>query len=131
MTAFYSVIHVPRARQPRLFENVAQWLRPGGVVAATMAAGDGGEGYEDDWLGVRMYWSGWDAATNLRMIEEAGLEVLTTERRVTVEDGRAVEFLWVTARVPPGRSATGTAMAARPPRARPGRGRTAHPPRPR
>ncbi len=105
VTAFYSVIHVPRLRQPPLFQKIARWLRPGGVLVATMGAGRGGEGYEDDFLGVRMYWSNWDAGRNLRMVRNAGLEVLLAERRVTIEEGRPVEFLWVTARATPARPA--------------------------
>ena len=55
-------------------------------------------GYEEDWLGAPMYWSSFDAETNVRMIEEAGFHVLGAERETATEDGDAVTFLWVTAR---------------------------------
>jgi cyclopropane fatty-acyl-phospholipid synthase-like methyltransferase len=66
VTAFYSLTHVPREEQPCLFERVRSWLRPGGFLVASMAARDTEEWLEPDWLGAPMYFSHFDAATNLR-----------------------------------------------------------------
>ena len=40
VVAWYSLTHVPRADLPTLIEAVHRWLRPGGVLVATMGAQD-------------------------------------------------------------------------------------------
>ncbi len=75
ITAFYSLIHVPRDEHAAVLTGIARWLRPAGVAVLTMSAGNGGEGVEDDWLGAPMYWSNWDRETNVRMVGEVGLVI--------------------------------------------------------
>jgi precorrin-6B methylase 2 len=36
VAAFYTLIHVPRQEQPNLLQDIASWLRPGGLLVATM-----------------------------------------------------------------------------------------------
>ncbi len=60
VVAFYSVIHLPRAEQPVLLERVAEWLRPGGYLLLNLGTHDNPGSIEPDWLGVEMYWSGFD-----------------------------------------------------------------------
>ena len=93
VVAFYSIIHLPRAEHPTVLRNVARWLRPGGLFVASLGARDLAAGTEDDWLGVPMYWSHFDAATNRQLVEDAGLEIEIAEETVA-EDER---FLWVVA----------------------------------
>ncbi|MFP3883541.1 MAG: nucleotidyltransferase domain-containing protein [Actinomycetota bacterium] len=101
VVAFYSIIHVPRDRQPDLFSRVGSWLRPGGYFVGCLSAGDLPEGWEDSWLGGGpMYWSGFDADTNRRLLEEAGLEVDSAEVLTQMEGDTEVRFLWVEARRP-------------------------------
>ena len=97
VTAFYSIIHVPRDDHGRLLRRVARWLRPGGGLIATLGT-TGGEAFADDWHGVPMYWSSWDQRTNRRLVEAAGLEVLVDSVETSVEDGEPVTFQWVVAR---------------------------------
>lgn len=59
-TAFFSLIHLPRDEHGATLTRIASWLRPGGHLLVTMSAGRGGTDVDDDWLGTRMYWSGWD-----------------------------------------------------------------------
>jgi hypothetical protein len=57
-------------------------LRPGGQALLCLGAADLAEDDDpDSWLGTRMYWSHYDAATNLRLLREAGF---------TVDDAREV-----------------------------------------
>lgn len=100
VTAFYSIIHVPMEEQPALFSGIASWTRPGGFLVATLAGGDvPTTEHAGRWLGVApMYWSGWDAATNRRMVQEAGFELVDDRVVTTVEDGDEVRFLWLVAR---------------------------------
>lgn len=97
VTAFYSIIHLPREDHGRLLRRVARWLRPGGGLIVTLGT-NGGDAYEDDWLGVPMYWSSWDRPTNLRLLEAAGLDVLVDTVETSIEDGQPVSFHWVIAR---------------------------------
>jgi len=99
VTAFYSIIHLPREEHGRLLRRIGRWLRPGGGLVASLGT-SGGDAYEEDWLGVPMYWSSWDDRTNRRLVEAAGLELLVDETETTVEDGQPVTFQWLIARKP-------------------------------
>ena len=99
VTAFYSIIHLPRDEHGRLLRRVARWLRPGGGLIANLGT-TGGDAYEEDWLGVPMFWSSWDQRTNGRLLEAAGLDVLVDTIETSVEDGQQVTFQWVVARKP-------------------------------
>lgn len=99
VTAFYSIIHVPRAEHSALFTQIASWLRPGGVFVATLG-GSTTETTASDWLGVPMYWSHFDPATTTELVEKAGLEILSTSLDTEIEDGLKVSFLALSARLP-------------------------------
>jgi SAM-dependent methyltransferase len=85
VVSLYAVIHVPLPEQRRLFERIHRWLRPGGLLLATVGAG-AYTGTEDDWLapGVRMYWSHADEETYRRWLEELGF---TLRERTFVPEG--------------------------------------------
>ena len=65
-------------------------------------AGDDPGTVEDDWLGAPMYFSAFDAATNRRLVQDAGLELLSADEITGDEDGVPVTFLWMVARKPTG-----------------------------
>jgi SAM-dependent methyltransferase len=95
--AFYSIIHLPRENHLQLFRNISRWLRPSGVFVANLGAHDDPGSY-DDWVdGVRMFWSFFDAGTNVQLLEEAGFELARSEVLRNFEDERDVNFLWVEA----------------------------------
>jgi ubiquinone/menaquinone biosynthesis C-methylase UbiE len=101
VTAFYSIVHVPRDEQPGLLGRISRWLKPGGLFLASMSH-VGGDDRTDQWLGVEMFFSGFDAQTNRRLVHEAGLELLEDElvwMREPEPEGE-VAFLWVLARKP-------------------------------
>lgn len=101
VTAFYSLIHVPREEHAAVVGEIRRWLRPGGIAILTMGAGMGGDERAENWLGAPMFWSNWDRETNVRIVGEAGLEPLEARVEVTVEDDRSVPFLWLISRRPP------------------------------
>jgi SAM-dependent methyltransferase len=107
VVAFYSVIHVPRRDHRRLFRDIASWLRPGGLLAVTMATGSSADGIEEDWLGAPMFFSHYGATTNKRLIRDAGLHIVSAQVEQTDEDGVPVPFLWVVATKPGGDEAFG------------------------
>lgn len=101
VTALYSFMHVPREDHRRLFESIGRWLNPGGLFLASLSH-EGGEDRVYEWLGVEMFFSGFDAETNRRLVREAGLELLLHElvwMREPEPEGE-VAFLWVLARKP-------------------------------
>ena len=100
VVAFYAILHVPRDEHRALLANIAGWLRPGGLFVATFGTNDDPGTVESDWLGVPMFFSGHDAATGKRLVEDAGLEILTAEEITEDEDGTPVTFLWVMAQKP-------------------------------
>jgi SAM-dependent methyltransferase len=103
VAAFYSIIHVPREEHAALLHDIATWLRPGGLLVATMGAGSTEAAVEPDWLGAPMYFSHFDGATNRRLVAEAGLRIISAREETADEDGAPVTFLWVVA-TKPGRS---------------------------
>src|SRR5262245_52319126 len=98
VVGFYTLIHVPRAEHADLLGRIAAWLRPGGLLFATMGASDLPDGVEPDWLGTPMFFSHYDAEKNRDMVRRAGLEILSAEESTEDEDGEQVTFLWVAAR---------------------------------
>ena len=99
VTALYSIVHVPRDDQSDLFPRILDWLKPGGVFLASLSH-VGGEDRVDEWLGVDMFFSGFDADTNRRLVREAGFELLADELVFMREPEGEVAFLWVLARKP-------------------------------
>ena len=95
VVAFYSIIHVPRTAQPALLRRIHSWLKPAGLFLATWAL-RAWEGQEDNWegWGAAMWWSHYDAETNLRMLREAGFHLDSCETRTSGEE----TWLWVRAR---------------------------------
>ena len=100
VAAFYALIHVPRRAQPGLLDKIASWLRPGGLLVATMGARATEAGYDDEFFRVPMYWSSFDAATNKHLIAEAGLRILSAKEETAEEFGEPVTFLWIIAEKP-------------------------------
>ena len=96
VTAFFSIIHVPRDEQPDLFRSVAAWLRPIGLFFATMTAKGKETDFDKNWLGAPMFWSGFDSDTNKRMVREAGLDIISAEET----QDRDGHFVWLMARKP-------------------------------
>jgi SAM-dependent methyltransferase len=102
VVALYSISHVPRDEHAALFARISGWLAPGGFLLTTLGAG-GTPDWTGEWLGVEMFFSSFDAETNLRLLEAAGLTIVTDEVvsvREPEPEGVAT-FLWVLAWKPP------------------------------
>ncbi len=87
VVCLYAIIHVPLADQPAFLRNIARWLRPGGVLLATVGE-RAWTGTEGDWLGVPggdMWWSHADTATYRRWLADVGLVI---ERERFVPEGQ-------------------------------------------
>lgn len=99
VTAFYSIMHVPREEHPALFGRIAGWLKPGGLFLASLSH-VGGEDRTYEWLGVEMFFSGFDAETNRRLVREAGFELIRDDLIWMQEPQGDAAFLWVLAKKP-------------------------------
>ncbi|AKU18435.1 class I SAM-dependent methyltransferase [Luteipulveratus mongoliensis] len=78
--SLYALIHIPLECQRGVIGRIARWLRPGGLLVATVGH-TAWQGREQGWLGgsVEMWWSHPDASTYRDWLEEAGLEVVHEE----------------------------------------------------
>lgn len=76
LLAYYSIIHVPRNEQQDLLANFYRMLKPNGVALLSLHSSDDPESYYDDFFGEKMYWSGFDAETNLRILREIGFKII-------------------------------------------------------
>ena len=97
VTAFYSIIHVPRQEQAELLRKIASWLRPGGLLVVTMGAHSTEAYFNDNWLGMPMYWSTFDSETNRRLVKEAGLDIISAIDETADEFDNPITYLWVIA----------------------------------
>jgi SAM-dependent methyltransferase len=100
VAAFYSIIHVPRQEQQELLQDIASWLRPGGLLVAAFGTQSGKVELAEDFLGAPMYWSGFDSATNERMVEATGLRIVSAQEETAPEFFQPVTFLWIVAQKP-------------------------------
>jgi ubiquinone/menaquinone biosynthesis C-methylase UbiE len=99
VTALYSISHVPREEHAALFGKIARWLRSGGLFVASLSA-NGTDDWTEEWLGVEMFFSGFDADTNRRLVREAGFELVVDDVVSMQEPDTEASFLWVLARKP-------------------------------
>jgi ubiquinone/menaquinone biosynthesis C-methylase UbiE len=76
VVAYYSIIHVPRDEHATIAREIRRVLVAGGYALLVLGTHDlPADHDEDSWFGVPMYWSHYDAETNLALMSEAGLAV--------------------------------------------------------
>lgn len=99
VVAFFVFNHLPRAEHAPMFERVRSWLRPGGRFMLSLGASDTDDEVEQDWLGVPMFFAGFEPDANERSLLDAGFELELSETRSEIESGgQEVTFHWVIAR---------------------------------
>jgi GrpB-like predicted nucleotidyltransferase (UPF0157 family)/SAM-dependent methyltransferase len=90
--ALYSLIHVPLDEQGALYARIAGWLRPGGLLLATVGAGRY-RGIEEGWLdveGADLFFDHADAETHVGMLRGAGFAVEGVEHTPEGENGHTL-----------------------------------------
>ena len=99
VVAFFVFNHVPRAEHAPTFARVFSWLRPRGRFMLSLGAGDTEDEIQEDWLGVPMFFAGFEPEVNERALLEAGFELELSETRSELELGQGeVTFHWVIAK---------------------------------
>jgi ubiquinone/menaquinone biosynthesis C-methylase UbiE len=81
--SYYAIIHIPRKEHSAILRNFHRILRPGGLALLCLGANDLERDVAEDYLGSRMYWSHYDSKTNLRLLAQAGFDLIWSK---TVED---------------------------------------------
>lgn len=76
--SFYAIFHTPRETHLDLLKKMHSFLLDKGILLITMGHSDW-VGKENDFCGAEMSWSHYDAATNKKLILEAGFEILFDE----------------------------------------------------
>jgi len=76
VVSYYAIIHIPRAEHPGILAGFHRLLRPGGLAFLCLGAENLDADVDPNYYGVPMYWSHYDAATNLDLLHRAGFEVL-------------------------------------------------------
>ena len=100
IVSLFMLGHVPRAEQGPLLGRMAGWLRPGGLLLATLGTADAADMVEDDWLGAPMFFASFDEETNRRLLTGAGFELVDARVVPFEEPGHGlVRFMWVLARL--------------------------------
>jgi SAM-dependent methyltransferase len=74
--SYYAIIHIPRSEHANIYRRFYSLLKPHGMALLCLGATDLEEDIEDNYLGSRMYWSHFDAETNIRMIKASGFEII-------------------------------------------------------
>ena len=99
VVAFYSISHTPREHHAALFRRIASWVRRGGVFVGNLHYFDDPDDFAENWLGAGpMRWSGFDGATNRRLLVEAGFRVVECEPITQIEpDGSRICPMWFVA----------------------------------
>ena len=95
VSAFYSITHVPRGEHEDLLRRIAGWLKPGGLLVASLGA-DSLSDWRGEWLGTEMFFSHYDSETNVALLRDAGFAIDRAE--VMDQDDEQARFLWVIAR---------------------------------
>ena len=80
LVSYYAVIHVPRSEHRVVFDEFLRVLVPGGVALLCLGACDIAEDHDpESWLGAPMFWSHFDAETNVEMLQAAGFDIIRHE----------------------------------------------------
>ncbi len=73
--SYYAIIHVPRELHINIFKDFYRILKPGGYALLCLGADDLENDIDDDYNGAPMYWSHFDAETNLRLLSKCGFKI--------------------------------------------------------
>jgi len=74
--SYYAIIHIPRKDHEALMQDFYRLLKPSGLALLCLGADDLEEEIVEDYNGAQMYWSHYDAKTNLNLVRACGFELI-------------------------------------------------------
>lgn len=74
--SYYAIIHIPRELHETVFRQFFKVLKPDGLALLCLGASDLEEDFDEDYCGAKMHWSHFDTETNLKLLEQNGLETV-------------------------------------------------------
>ena len=92
LTAFYSIIHVPREKHSLLLKSFSRILKPDGTMLVCMGPDDWES--TEEYYGIRMFWSQYSPEKSLQLANDAGFEVIFDK---VLERGKERHY-WILAR---------------------------------
>jgi ubiquinone/menaquinone biosynthesis C-methylase UbiE len=92
LTAFYSIIHVPREKHSLLFKSFNRILRPDGIMLVCMGPDDWES--TEEYYGIRMFWSQYSPEKSLQLVNDAAFEVIFDK----ILERRKERHYWILAR---------------------------------
>ncbi|MEA2069717.1 MAG: methyltransferase domain-containing protein, partial [Asgard group archaeon] len=75
IVSYYTISHIPREEHKGVLENFYRMLKKEGYALLAFATTDDPGTVVDDFFGVKMYWSSFDASTNIAMLKEIGFKI--------------------------------------------------------
>jgi len=93
VVAWDSLFHVERGRHRSVFEKLAAWLSPGGLLLLS-AGGTGHAGFTSEMHGHDFFYSAHDPAETLRLLTSAGFEVELCEEDDPSSRGHLAVVAW-------------------------------------
>lgn len=72
----YTLFHLPRDEQPAFLAKLRSWLVDGGLFLATLARQSESDYVEDDFFGVRMFWSNFSQDETKILLRDAGFSLI-------------------------------------------------------
>lgn len=90
--SYYAIIHVPREEHRALLQNFYHLLKPSGLALLCMGNGDLADDVATDYFGTTMYWSHYDAETNLRIMRDCGFQILWSKPITDTLDANATHL---------------------------------------
>ncbi len=76
VVSYYAIIHLPRSSHAGVFSEFHRVMRGGGVALLCLGWTDNPADHDpESWLGAPMFWSHYDADTNLRLLQESGFAI--------------------------------------------------------
>ena len=92
LTAFYSIIHVPREKHFSLLQSFHRMLKPEGIMLICM----GPDEWEavDEYQGTEMFWSHYTPEKSLQLVKDAGFQIIYD--KILIRGGE--KHYWIMAR---------------------------------